>query len=63
LLAALGADACVLAALVCTMLVWRVLLAGLGSPLSVSTASRVLSVGQLGKYRTSRGSARLRRKR
>ena len=42
LLAALGAVACVLAALVCTMLVWRVLLAGLGSPLSVSTASRVL---------------------
>ena len=50
LLAALGAVACVLAALVCTMLVWRVLLAGLGSPLSVSTASRVLFVGQLGKY-------------
>jgi len=48
--AALGAVACVLAALVCTMLVWRVLLAGLGSPLSVSAASRVLFVGQLGKY-------------
>lgn len=47
---AFGALACVLAALVCTMLVWRVLLAGLGSPLSVSTASRVLFVGQLGKY-------------
>jgi glycosyltransferase 2 family protein len=50
LLAALGAVACVLAALVCTMLVWRALLAGLGSPLSVSAASRVLFVGQLGKY-------------
>jgi hypothetical protein len=40
----------VLAALVCTMLVWRVLLAGLGSPLPVRVASRVLFVGQLGKY-------------
>jgi len=49
-LAAFGAVGCVLAALVCTMLVWRVLLAGLGSPLSVSAASRVLFVGQLGKY-------------
>jgi len=46
-LVALG---CVLAALVCTMLVWWVLMAGLGSPLSVSVASRVLFVGQLGKY-------------
>jgi hypothetical protein len=49
-LAAAGAVGCVLAALVCTMLVWRVLMAGLGSPLSVSVASRVLFVGQLGKY-------------
>lgn len=40
----------VLGALVCTMLVWRVLLAGLGSPLSIRAASRVLFVGQLGKY-------------
>jgi glycosyltransferase 2 family protein len=48
--AALGALACVLAALVGTMLVWRVLMAGLGSPLSVSVASRILFVGQLGKY-------------
>jgi hypothetical protein len=32
------------------MLVWRVLLAGLGSPLPVRVASRVLFVGQLGKY-------------
>jgi hypothetical protein len=50
LLAALGALACVLAALVCTMLVWRALMAGLGSPLSVGVASRVVFVGQLGKY-------------
>ena len=50
LLAALGALACVLAALVCTMLVWRTLMAGLGSTLSVGVASRVLFVGQLGKY-------------
>jgi uncharacterized membrane protein YbhN (UPF0104 family) len=47
---ALGALACVLAALSCTMLVWRGLMAGLGSPLSVSVTSRVLFVGQLGKY-------------
>ena len=33
------------------MLVWRVLLAGLGSPLSVSAASRVLFVGQLYPYK------------
>jgi glycosyltransferase 2 family protein len=44
------ALASVLAALVCTMLVWRILLAGLGSPLPYLTASRVLFVGQLGKY-------------
>jgi uncharacterized membrane protein YbhN (UPF0104 family) len=48
--AALGALACGLVALAFTMLVWRALLAGLGSPLSVSVASRVLFVGQLGKY-------------
>jgi glycosyltransferase 2 family protein len=40
----------VLGALVCAMLVWRVLLAGLGSPLSFRVAARVLFVGQLGKY-------------
>jgi hypothetical protein len=50
LLSALGALACVLVALVCTMLVWRTLMASLGSPLSVGVASRVLFVGQLGKY-------------
>ena len=47
---ALGALACVLAALVCTMLSWRALMAGMGSPLSVSVTSRVVFVGQLGKY-------------
>ena len=35
---------------VCTMLVWRALMAGVGSPLSVGVASRVLFIGQLGKY-------------
>lgn len=44
------ALAAVLGALVCTMLSWRVLLAGLGSRLPYLTASRVLFVGQLGKY-------------
>ncbi|HUN36367.1 MAG TPA: lysylphosphatidylglycerol synthase transmembrane domain-containing protein [Trebonia sp.] len=33
-----------------SMWTWRVLLAGLGSPLSFGAASRVLFVGQLGKY-------------
>jgi uncharacterized membrane protein YbhN (UPF0104 family) len=33
-----------------SMWTWRVLLAGLGSPLSFRAASRVLFVGQLGKY-------------
>jgi glycosyltransferase 2 family protein len=41
---------CVLAALVATMLTWRVLLAGLGSPLPATAAGRVLFIGQLGKY-------------
>lgn len=48
--AALGAVACALIALAFTMLVWRALMAGLGSPLPVGVASRVLFVGQLGKY-------------
>jgi hypothetical protein len=47
---AFGALACVLAALVCTMLSWRALMAGMGSPLSVAVTSRVVFVGQLGKY-------------
>src|ERR1700743_1118656 len=46
---AFGALACVLAALVCTMLSWRALMAGMGSPLSVGVTSRVVFVGQLRK--------------
>jgi glycosyltransferase 2 family protein len=41
---------CVLAALLATMCAWRVLLAGLGSPLPVPAAGRILFIGQLGKY-------------
>jgi hypothetical protein len=41
---------CVLAAMVMTMQVWRVLLAGLGSPLPARAASRIMFIGQLGKY-------------
>lgn len=40
----------VLAGLVTLMLTWRRLLAGLGSPLPLSAASRIFYVGQLGKY-------------
>lgn len=40
----------VLGALTCTMLLWRALLAGMGSRLPLLAASRVLFVGQLGKY-------------
>jgi uncharacterized membrane protein YbhN (UPF0104 family) len=46
----IGALASVVCALVATMQIWRVLLAGLGSPLPVRPAARVLFVGQLGKY-------------
>jgi glycosyltransferase 2 family protein len=45
-----GAMVCVLAALLASMFVWRVLLAGLGSPLPAPAAGRVLFIGQLGKY-------------
>ncbi|MGO9220500.1 MAG: lysylphosphatidylglycerol synthase domain-containing protein [Streptosporangiaceae bacterium] len=41
---------CVLAALVMTMQLWRLLLAGLGSPLPARAASRIMFIGQLGKY-------------
>lgn len=44
------ALAAVLTALFTSMLSWRALLVGLGSPLSVGTASRIFFVGQLGKY-------------
>src|SRR5258708_19778608 len=50
LAATAGALRCVLAAMVMTMQAWRALLAGLGSPLPVRAASRVMFVGQLGKY-------------
>jgi glycosyltransferase 2 family protein len=40
----------VLAALVATMEQWRLLLAGLGSPLPRRAAARIFFIGQLGKY-------------
>lgn len=40
----------VLAALFTSMLSWRALLAGLGSPLRTASAARIFFVGQLGKY-------------
>jgi hypothetical protein len=46
----IGALACVLAALLATMQVYRVLLAALGSPLPARPAAQILFVGQLGKY-------------
>jgi uncharacterized membrane protein YbhN (UPF0104 family) len=49
-LAVLGAMVAILAAMVAAMLVWRVLLGALGSPLPVRVAARILFVGQLGKY-------------
>lgn len=49
-LAIVGGLAAVLVAMVASMQVWRVLLAGLGSPLPVRAAARVVFVGQLGKY-------------
>ena len=45
-----GAVACVIAGLGCMLLAWRALLAGLGSPLPLSAATRVMFIGQLGKY-------------
>jgi uncharacterized membrane protein YbhN (UPF0104 family) len=50
LLTAIGALVCVMAATVCSMQSWRVLLAAMGSPLPVRAAARVMFVGQLGKY-------------
>jgi glycosyltransferase 2 family protein len=49
-LAVAGALIAVLLGLLASMQVWRVLLAGLGSPLPVRPAARVLFIGQLGKY-------------
>ncbi|MDH2427823.1 lysylphosphatidylglycerol synthase domain-containing protein [Sphaerisporangium sp. TRM90804] len=45
-----GALAAVLAALAAGMLMWRSLLADLGSPLPFLAAAKVFFVGQLGKY-------------
>jgi len=47
---AFAALACVLGALFAALMSWRALLAGLGSPLPVATAARIVCVGQLGKY-------------
>ncbi|MFI6596234.1 YbhN family protein [Nonomuraea sp. NPDC050536] len=45
-----GAFAAVLAGQYCMLVAWRVVLAGLGSPLPLRTAGRIMFVGQLGKY-------------
>jgi hypothetical protein len=45
-----SALAFVVAGLVCMMLAWRTILADLGSPLPLRAASRIMFVGQLGKY-------------
>ncbi|MFC4586503.1 lysylphosphatidylglycerol synthase transmembrane domain-containing protein [Sphaerisporangium corydalis] len=45
-----GSLVAVLAALVAGMLMWRALLADLGSPLPFTDAAKVFFVGQLGKY-------------
>ena len=45
-----GGLFCVLAGLLATMQVYRVLLGALGSPLPARTAAQILFVGQLGKY-------------
>src|ERR1700733_15523807 len=48
-LTAAGSLLAVLAGLLASMCAWRRLLAGLGSPLSVPAAARILFLGQLGK--------------
>ena len=50
LLTSFEALLAVIAALIGTMLVWQALITGLGSPLSVTATSRILFIGQLGKY-------------
>ncbi|MEU4571861.1 lysylphosphatidylglycerol synthase transmembrane domain-containing protein [Nonomuraea sp. NPDC023979] len=45
-----GAFGAVLAGQFCMLLAWRQVLAGLGSPLPVRVAGRIMFVGQLGKY-------------
>jgi glycosyltransferase 2 family protein len=49
-LAVAGSFIGVLLGLLATMQVWRLLLAGLGSPLSTRAAGRIVFIGQLGKY-------------
>ena len=49
-LTAAGSLLAVLAGLLASMCAWRRLLAGLGSPLPVPAAARILFLGQLGKY-------------
>ncbi len=45
-----GALGAVLLALAMTAVMWRYLVAALGSPLPLRTAARILYIGQLGKY-------------
>lgn len=45
-----GSLLAVLAGLIATMYVWKLLVAGLGSPLPTWAAARILFLGQLGKY-------------
>ena len=45
-----GAFVAGLFGLLCTMMVWRAALAGLGSRLSIPEAWRIIFLGQLGKY-------------
>ncbi|MFC4058022.1 lysylphosphatidylglycerol synthase domain-containing protein [Planomonospora corallina] len=45
-----GAVAAVMAGAGCMMVAWQRVIAGLGSPLPLRVAARVLYVGQLGKY-------------
>jgi uncharacterized membrane protein YbhN (UPF0104 family) len=45
-----GALVALAAALWCSLLAWRVLLAELGSPLPLPVAARIFFVGQIGKY-------------
>jgi uncharacterized membrane protein YbhN (UPF0104 family) len=45
-----GSLAFVVASLLVSMVLWRVLIAGLGSPLPYSVAARVIFTSQLGKY-------------
>jgi glycosyltransferase 2 family protein len=49
-LATLGAFAVLLFMQFATLRTWQVLLAGLGAPLSTTSAGRIFFIGQLGKY-------------